>query len=74
MLRLENLEVGDYTFTLKVTDTAGQTSTADVHVFVKPGKSHQSSILCLIDKTMAFTYFIIGITIYKNDNSKRLHK
>ena len=43
MLRLENLEVGDYTFTLKVTDTAGQTSTADVHVFVKPGKSHLSS-------------------------------
>jgi len=35
-LHLENLEVGDYTFTLKVTDTAGQTNTADVHVFVKP--------------------------------------
>lgn len=37
-LHLSNLEVGDYTFTLKVSDAAGHTSTADVHVFVKPGK------------------------------------
>jgi len=36
-LRLDNLVVGDYTFKLKVTDAAGQESTADVHVFVKPG-------------------------------------
>ncbi|XP_060562361.1 LOW QUALITY PROTEIN: dyslexia-associated protein KIAA0319-like protein, partial [Ruditapes philippinarum] len=35
-LHLSNLEVGDYTFTLKVTDSAGQVSTADVHVYVKP--------------------------------------
>ncbi len=39
VLRLQNLEVGDYTFSLKVTDTSGQTSTADVRVFVKPGTS-----------------------------------
>jgi len=37
-LRLDNLVVGDYTFKLKVTDAAGQESTADVHVFVKPGR------------------------------------
>ena len=37
VLHLENLEVGDYTFTLKVTDSGGQTATADVHVFVKAG-------------------------------------
>ena len=36
-LRLDNLVVGDYTFRLKVTDAAGQESTADVRVFVKPG-------------------------------------
>lgn len=36
VLHLSNLEVGDYTFTLKVTDKAGQSSTADVHVYVKP--------------------------------------
>ncbi|XP_013408789.1 dyslexia-associated protein KIAA0319-like protein isoform X2 [Lingula anatina] len=35
-LHLSNLQEGDYTFTLKVTDTSGQTDTADVHVFVKP--------------------------------------
>ncbi|KAK2183104.1 hypothetical protein NP493_323g02021 [Ridgeia piscesae] len=34
-LHLEHLEAGDYTFTLKVTDTAHQMSSADVHVFVK---------------------------------------
>ncbi|XP_045475739.1 dyslexia-associated protein KIAA0319 homolog [Harmonia axyridis] len=35
-LQLSNLEEGMYTFTLKVTDSAGQSSTAQVHVFVKP--------------------------------------
>ena len=37
-LVLKNLEIGDYAFSLKVTDTSGQTSNADVHVFVKPGR------------------------------------
>jgi hypothetical protein len=35
-LRLSDLEEGMYTFTLKVTDSANQSSTAQVHVFVKP--------------------------------------
>ncbi|XP_014670991.1 PREDICTED: dyslexia-associated protein KIAA0319-like protein [Priapulus caudatus] len=35
-LHLTNLELGDYTFRLKVTDTLGQSSEADVHVFVQP--------------------------------------
>lgn len=39
-LHLSNLQEGDYTFTLKITDTAGQTSSADVHVFVKPDVNH----------------------------------
>ncbi|CAG5134556.1 unnamed protein product, partial [Candidula unifasciata] len=39
-LQLSNLEVGDYKFTLKVTDSAGQTDTADVQVFVKPETNH----------------------------------
>ncbi|XP_067665958.1 dyslexia-associated protein KIAA0319-like protein [Haliotis asinina] len=34
-LHLNNLEKGDYTFTLKVMDSAGNVATADVHVFVK---------------------------------------
>ncbi|XP_025091552.1 dyslexia-associated protein KIAA0319-like protein [Pomacea canaliculata] len=34
-LQLNNLERGDYAFTLKVTDTGGNTNTATVHVFVK---------------------------------------
>ena len=37
VLQLENLELGDYLFTLKVTDSAGQAATADVNVFVRQG-------------------------------------
>ncbi|CAH0563661.1 unnamed protein product [Brassicogethes aeneus] len=35
-LKLSNLEEGMYTFTLKVTDSNNKSSTAQVHVFVKP--------------------------------------
>lgn len=35
-LHLSKLELGMYKFLLKVTDTANQTSTAEVHVFVQP--------------------------------------
>lgn len=35
-LQLSNLEEGMYTFVLKVTDNNGQSSTSEVHVFVKP--------------------------------------
>ncbi|XP_074656398.1 dyslexia-associated protein KIAA0319-like protein isoform X2 [Tubulanus polymorphus] len=58
-LRLSHLEVGDYTFQLKVTDTAGQISAADVHVIVqrehnKPpeAKVVHSSITALPDTTV----------------------
>ena len=37
-LHLNNLELGDYTFTLKVMDTSGSIDDADVHVYVKPGE------------------------------------
>ncbi|CAH4029959.1 unnamed protein product [Pieris brassicae] len=35
-LQLSNLSEGVYTFVLKVTDSSSQSSTAEVHVFVKP--------------------------------------
>jgi len=35
-LHLSDMEEGMYTFVLKVTDSAGQTGQAEVHVFVKP--------------------------------------
>ncbi|XP_015600421.1 dyslexia-associated protein KIAA0319-like protein [Cephus cinctus] len=35
-LQLSNLEAGMYTFVLKVTDDSNQSSTSEVHVFVKP--------------------------------------
>lgn len=35
-MHLSQLEVGVYKFILKVTDTADQTSTTEVHLFVKP--------------------------------------
>ncbi|KAH9492598.1 hypothetical protein Btru_024031, partial [Bulinus truncatus] len=40
VLQLSNLNAGDYKFLLKVTDSAGQTDTAEVHVFVKPPTNH----------------------------------
>lgn len=39
-LQLSNLELGMYTFTLKVMDTSNQSSEAVVHVFVKPPTSN----------------------------------
>lgn len=39
-LQLSNLELGMYTFTLKVMDTSNQSSKAVVHVFVKPPTSN----------------------------------
>ncbi|KAK7091316.1 hypothetical protein V1264_009012 [Littorina saxatilis] len=39
-LELNNLELGDYTFTLKVTDTGGNEDMANVHVYVKPETNH----------------------------------
>ncbi|XP_052763495.1 dyslexia-associated protein KIAA0319-like protein [Mya arenaria] len=35
-LHLSNLQVGDYMFSLRVTDGSGQMSEADIHVYVKP--------------------------------------
>lgn len=51
-LQLSNLEEGMYTFVLKVTDDSEQSSTAEVHVFVKPPtnkppKGRYLFLLCL---------------------------
>lgn len=40
-LQLSNLEKGVYTFVLKVTDASNQSSTANVHVFVKEPENKQ---------------------------------
>ena len=37
MLRLSNLQLGDYTFKLTVTNILGESSSAEVHVNVKSG-------------------------------------
>lgn len=39
-LKLSNLQPGDYTFTLRVTDAADQSATDDVQVFVKQELNH----------------------------------
>ena len=57
-LTLQNLEVGDYTFTLKVKDAGGLESTADVHVYVKPGQYQQSlQYLCILQKECVYDLF-----------------
>lgn len=42
-LKLSHLQEGDYTFVLKVTDSAGQSNAAEVHVFVKQA-SHKPPV------------------------------
>lgn len=51
-LHLQNLQQGDYTFTLKVTDTAGHSSTADVHVIVKEEQNKPPVAKAGVDKTV----------------------
>ncbi|XP_076437594.1 uncharacterized protein LOC143276824 [Babylonia areolata] len=36
-MTLSNLQIGDYAFTLVVTDSSGNKATSDINVFVKPG-------------------------------------
>lgn len=75
--QLSNLSEGVYTFVLKVTDSSGQFSTAEVHVFVKPptnnppvakaGK-HQVSVETVIysfsSVNMYFNEFFFSIYLY----------
>ena len=48
MLKLSNLQLGDYTFKLTVTDSVGKYSSSLVHVFVKSGNIQQ--LMCFCDK------------------------
>lgn len=48
-LHLSNLEEGQYTFVLKVTDNSDQSSTSEVHVFVKaPSGEPPTGIIIII--------------------------
>lgn len=52
-LQLSHLEEGMYTFVLKVTDDAGQSSVSDVHVFVKPPTNKPPTANAGTNKTIA---------------------
>lgn len=57
-LKIDGLQVGKYVFSLQVTDSSGQTSTADVNVLVRPGElmnvSNRKIMLpCCVDMKVA---------------------
>ncbi|XP_034230369.1 dyslexia-associated protein KIAA0319-like protein [Thrips palmi] len=52
-LQLSNLELGMYTFTLKVMDTSNQSSQAVVHVFVKPPTSNPPVVIAGPNQTIS---------------------
>lgn len=73
-LQLSNLEEGMYTFVLKVTDDSEQSSTAEVHVFVKPPTNKPPkgivifiniSNLSILSQQIAYNKILIRI-IYVN--------
>lgn len=69
-LQLSNLEEGVYTFTLKVTDSAGQSSTVQVHVFVKPptNKPPIAEAGANITISLPQTWAIVDATNSSDDN------
>lgn len=69
-LRLSDLEEGMYTFVLKVTDSANQSSTAQVRVFVKP-PTNQPPIADAGDNTtisLPQTWVVLNANRSKDDN------
>ena len=58
VLKLSNLELGDYTFKLTVTDDLGNYAAAKVHVFLKSG--NQQLLLLLHNKANNVVFGLIN--------------
>lgn len=52
ILKVSDLDVGDYSFVLKVTDSSGQTSKSKVSVIVRPGKNEAPKAVAGSDKDL----------------------
>jgi len=50
ILKISNLQAGDYMFSLEVEDVKGQTSTADVHLVVLKGLTYVSKHVDIVIK------------------------
>jgi hypothetical protein len=62
---LSNLEEGLYTFVLRVTDNANQTSSpSEVHVFVKPPTNKPPVGMCTCNYVLLRFYFIVIFTFF----------
>ena len=66
VLKLSNLELGDYTFKLTVTDDFGNYAASKVHVFVKSG--NQQLMLLLHNKANN----VVSARINDSDQSEHL--
>lgn len=69
-LQLSNLEEGVYTFSLKVTDSAGQSGSAQVHVFVKPPTNNPPTAEAGNNLTISLpqTWVVLDATNSSDDN------
>lgn len=69
-LKLSNLEEGMYTFILKVTDSANQSSSSEVHVFVKPPTNRPPTAVAGENVTISLpqTWTKLDGTNSKDDN------
>lgn len=69
-LRLSDLEEGMYTFILKVTDSSNQSSTAEVHVFVKPPTNQPPTAKAGDNITISLpqTWVVLNGNMSKDDN------
>ncbi|CAG9864771.1 unnamed protein product [Phyllotreta striolata] len=70
LLKLSNLEQGLYTFILKVTDSANQSSTAEVHVFVKPPTNKPPVANAGVNATISLpqTWIVLDASNSTDDN------
>lgn len=71
-LKLDNLQVGLYVFTLKVTDSGGQTSTSEIHVLVRPEENQAPKAVAGSDQTIILPVNVVTLDGRNSTDDKRI--